>query len=95
MILVTGKHKLHAMESILTLDLKNNDHLLEDFEGLAPGDKIVVEACYLISELSENRLNAPLEEVYSIKPKETDEEPEESEESEEEAEAGSTIEEAY
>jgi hypothetical protein len=84
-----------AMESILTLDLKNNDHLLEDFEGLAAGDKIVVEACYLISELSENRLNAPLEEVYSIKPKEEDAKADKEDEEDDEGEGDSPISETY
>ncbi len=80
------------MESILTLDLKANDHLLEDFEGLNAGDKIEISGCFTISELSENRLNAPLDEVYSIKPKEDD--VEESEE-EDAGEADTPVTETY
>ena len=49
------------MESILTIDLKNNQDLLEDFEEVSPGDLIVVKACYKVGELSENRLSAPLD----------------------------------
>ena len=72
------------MESILTIDLKNNQELLEDFEGISPGDMIKVSACYKVGELSENRLSAPLDEVYSISLKESaddeeDDEPEEDE----------------
>ena len=82
------------MESILTIDLKTNDHLLEDFEGLSAGDKIEISGCFTISELSENRLNAPLDEVYSIKPKEEDVE-ETDEEEEEPGEADTPVTEAY
>ena len=76
------------MESILNIDLKNNEDLLEDFEGVSPGDLIVVKACYKVSELSENRLSAPLDEVYdiSLKESEDDEDDYEEEESEEESE---------
>ena len=73
------------MESILTIDLKNNPDLLEDFDGISPGDLIKVSACFKVSELSENRLSAPLDEVYSISLKESeDDDYEEEEESEDE-----------
>lgn len=68
------------MESILSIDLKNNPDLLEDFDGISPGDLIKVHACFKVGELSENRLSAPLDEVYSISPKETDDEEDEDEE---------------
>lgn len=71
------------MESILSIDLKNNQDLLEDFDGVSPGDLIVVKACYKVSELSENRLSAPLDEVYSIVPKESGEDDEEDDDEEE------------
>jgi len=58
------------MESILNIDLKNNPELLEDFEDISAGDIIEVKASYKVSELSENRLSAPLDEVYSISLKE-------------------------
>ena len=60
------------MESILTVDLKNNPDLLEDFEGISPGDMIKVSACFKVGELSENRLSAPLVEVYTISLKEAE-----------------------
>ncbi len=71
------------MESILTIDLKNNQELLEDFEGISPGDMIKVSACYKVSELSENRLSAPLDEVYSISLKESESDDEDDDEGEE------------
>tara|TARA_Y100000114_G_C11631860_1_gene264826 strand:+ start:463 stop:717 length:255 start_codon:yes stop_codon:yes gene_type:complete len=71
------------MESILTIDLKNNQELLEDFEGISPGDMIKVSACYKVSELSENRLSAPLDEVYSISLKESESDDEDDDEEEE------------
>ena len=40
------------MESILNIDLKNNPELLEDFDGISPGDLIKVEACFKVGELS-------------------------------------------
>jgi hypothetical protein len=78
------------MESILTIDLKNNQELLEDFEGISPGDMIKVSACYKVSELSDNRLSAPLDEVYSIslKESETDDEEDDEENEEEDSDAG-------
>ena len=81
--------KINNMESILNIDLKNNQDLLEDFDGISPGDLIKVSACYKVSELSENRLSAPLDEVYSISLKESedDEYEEEDEESEDEADS--------
>lgn len=72
------------MESILTIDLKNNQDLLEDFDGISPGDMIKVSACYKVSELSENRLSAPLDEVYSITLKESESEDDEDDEGDEE-----------
>ena len=79
------------MESILTIDLKNNQELLEDFDGISPGDMIKVSACYKVSELSENRLSAPLDEVYKISLKESDDGEEgEDEEESEETEEGDT-----
>ena len=77
------------MESILTIDLKNNQELLEDFEGISPGDMIKVSACYKVSELSENRLSAPLDEVYSISLKESESDDEDDdEEKEDDSDAG-------
>ena len=67
------------MESILNIDLKNNPDLLEDFDGVSPGDLIKVSACYKVSELSDSRLSAPLDEVYSISLKESDDDEEDSE----------------
>ena len=75
------------MESILTIDLKNNQELLEDFDGISPGDMIKVSACYKVSELSENRLSAPLDEVYSITLKESESEDDEGDEEESEEKA--------
>ena len=76
------------MESILTIDLKNNQELLEDFEGISPGDMIKVSACYKVSELSENRLSAPLDEVYSISLKESESDDEDDDEGEDDSDAG-------
>ena len=76
------------MESILTIDLKNNLELLEDFEGISPGDMIKVSACYKVSELSENRLSAPLDEVYSISLKESESDDEDDDEGEDDSDAG-------
>lgn len=77
------------MESILTIDLKNNQELLEDFEGISPGDMIKVSACYKVSELSENRLSAPLDEVYSISLKESEsDDKDDDEEEEDDSDAG-------
>ena len=74
------------MESILTIDLKNNQDLLEDFEEVSPGDLIKVSACFKVSELSENRLSAPLDEVYDISLKESDDGDSEEDAEEEEEE---------
>ena len=71
------------MESILNIDLKNNPDLLEDFDGVSPGDLIKVSACFKVSELSENRLSAPLDEVYSISLKESESDDEEDEDEDE------------
>ncbi len=83
------------MESILTIDLKNNQDLLEDFDGISPGDMIKVSACYKVSELSENRLSAPLDEVYSITLKESESEDDEGDEEEGEEEEESSSSESY
>jgi hypothetical protein len=74
------------MESILNIDLKNNPDLLEDFDGISPGDLIKVSACFKVSELSDNRLSAPLDEVYDISLKESDDEEYDDEEEEEDSE---------
>jgi len=69
------------MESILNIDLKNNQDLLEDFEGVEPGDVIKVTAEFRVSQLSENRLSAPLVSLISVSSEtEDDDEEEESEE---------------
>ncbi len=83
------------MESILTIDLKNNQDLLEDFDGVSAGDLIIVNACYKVSELSENRLSAPLDEVYSIKLKESESDDDEDDEDEGEDEEESSDEDSY
>ena len=54
------------MESILAIDLKNNPEILEDFEGIEPGDKVKITAEYTVSELSVNRASLPLDSVSSI-----------------------------
>ncbi len=54
------------MESILTIDLKNNPEILEDFDGLEVGDKVKVTAECTISELSENRAALPLDNIHSV-----------------------------
>jgi hypothetical protein len=54
------------MESILSIDLKNNESLLSDFEGMEPGDTIKIVGEFTISELSANRLSAPLSSVSSV-----------------------------
>ena len=69
------------MESILNIDLKNNQDLLEDFEGVEPGDVIKVTAEFRVSQLSENRLSAPLVSLMSVSSEtEDDDEEEEPEE---------------
>jgi len=72
------------MESIMTLDLKNNPELLEDFDGMQAGDKIKVVAELSISELSENRASLPLENIVSITSLESNESPDGEEEDDEE-----------
>jgi len=69
------------MESILTIDLKNNEDLLEDFEGVEPGDVIKISGEFRVSQLSESRLSAPLVSLISV----TAESDEGDEEEEEEA----------
>jgi hypothetical protein len=54
------------MESILAIDLKNNPEILDDFEGMSPGDKVKITAEFSISELSENRASLPLDSVISV-----------------------------
>lgn len=72
------------MESIISIDLKNNPDLLEDFEGVSVGDKVKVVVEASVSELSENRAAMPLDNVISINSLESqdDEEGEEVEEEE-------------
>ena len=86
MILVTINPKLQFMESIISLDLKNNPELLEDFEGISVGDKVKVVVEASVSELSENRAAMPLDNVISITSMESDEDTEEDDEEEEEDE---------
>ena len=71
-------------ESILNIDLKNNQDLLEDFEGVEPGDIIKVTAEYKVSQLSENRLSAPLVSLISVTSEAEDDDEDEEEEPEEE-----------
>lgn len=54
------------MESILTIDLKANPDVLDDFEGMEPGDKVKVVSECTISELSERRASLPLDSIVSI-----------------------------
>ena len=75
------------MESILTVDLKNNQSLLEDFEGAEPGDKVTITAEFTISELSVNRASLPLDSVNSIALHGDEEEDDSAEEEAEEAES--------
>jgi hypothetical protein len=72
------------MESIITIDLKSNPDVLDDFEGMEVGEKVKVVVEASISELSENRAALPLENVISISAignadKDEDEEDEEQE----------------
>jgi len=85
--------KINNMESILNIDLKNNPDLLEDFDGISPGDLIKVSACFKVSELSDNRLSAPLDEVYDISLKESDDEEYDDEEEEDSEDEDGTDEE--
>lgn len=66
------------MESILTVDMKNNPELMEDFEGVEPGDIVKVTAEFRVSQLSESRLTAPLVSIMSVTA-ESDEEEEDAE----------------
>ena len=72
-------------ESILSIDLKNNEELLEDFEGVEAGDVVKITAEFRVSQLSESRLSAPLVSLISVAAQ-TDDEDEDEDESEEEAE---------
>jgi len=73
------------MESILNVDMKNNPDLMEDFEGVEPGDIIKVTAEFRVSQLSESRLSAPLESIISVSSEsdDSDEDEEDTEETEE------------
>ncbi len=73
------------MESILNIDMKNNPELMDDFEGVEPGDVIKVTAEFRVSQLSESRLSAPLESIISVS-SETDDSDEDEDEETEEAE---------
>lgn len=68
------------MESIISIDLKNNPDILDDFEGMTPGEKVKVVAECTISELSERRASLPLDSIVSVTSmgggEEEDEEPE-------------------
>lgn len=67
------------MESILTVDMKNNPELMEDFEGVEPGDIVKVTAEFRVSQLSESRLTAPLVSIMSVTAESDDEEEEDAE----------------
>lgn len=67
------------MESILTVDMKNNPELMEDFEGVEPGDIVKVTAEFRVSQLSESRLTAPLVSIMSVTSESDDEEEEDAE----------------
>ena len=54
------------MESIISIDLKNNPDILDDFEGMTPGEKVKVVAECTISELSERRASLPLDSIVSV-----------------------------
>lgn len=73
------------MESILSIDAKNNPEILEDFEGMEPGNKVKIVLEGSISELSENRISIPLDAIQSVTSLESEGE-EEDEDAEEEAE---------
>jgi hypothetical protein len=72
------------MESILNVDMKNNPELMEDFEGVEPGDIIKVTAEFRVSQLSESRLSAPLESIISVSSESDDSDEDEDEEDTEE-----------
>lgn len=69
------------MESILTIDAKANPDVLDDFEGMEPGDKVKVVAECTISELSERRVSLPLDSIVSITGIGNDDDEEEDQES--------------
>jgi len=71
------------MESILNVDMKNNPDLMEDFEGVEPGDIIKVTAEFRVSQLSESRLSAPLESIISVSSESNDSDEEDEEDTEE------------
>ena len=73
------------MECILNVDMKNNPDLMEDFEGVEPGDIIKVTAEFRVAQLSESRLSAPLESIISVSSEsdDSDEDEEDTEETEE------------
>ena len=72
------------MESIVTIDLKNNPEILEDFEGMSAGDKVKLTAECTISELSENRAALPLDNIISVSSIGEESDAEEDDEEEEE-----------
>ena len=74
------------MESTLTIDLKTNPDVLDDFEGMEPGDKVKVVAEYTISELSERRASLPLDSIVSITGIGNDEDEDDDEEETEDSE---------
>lgn len=71
-------------ESILSIDLKNNEELLEDFEGVEAGDVVKITAEFRVSQLSESRLSAPLVSIMSVTAQTDDEDEDEDEEEAEE-----------
>lgn len=73
------------MESILTIDLKTNPDVLDDFEGMEPGDKVKVVSECTISELSERRVSLPLDSVVSITGIGSEDDEDDDEDKEEEA----------
>lgn len=72
------------MESILIIDLKNNEDLLEDFEGVEAGDTITITGEFSVSQISANKLSAPLVSLISVKSKSDSDEDDESDEEEDE-----------
>lgn len=68
------------MESILSIDAKNNPEILEDFEGMEPGNKVKIVLEGSISELSENRISIPLDAIQSVTSLESEGEEEDAEE---------------
>lgn len=74
------------MESILTVDLKSNPELLEDFEGVEPGDVVKITGEFRVSQISEKRLSAPLVSLVSVT-SDSDSEDEDDDEDDEEDQA--------